>query len=67
MISEIGCLCPCHRGLRVWYCSEPCSHQPAPVLVAHMASIFQAGSHLAMATVRDWAAARARLGHEEKL
>lgn len=31
---KIGCLCPCHRGLRVWRCDSPCKHEPAPGWVA---------------------------------
>lgn len=22
-----GCLCACHRGLRVWGCADPCDHE----------------------------------------
>jgi hypothetical protein len=55
---RIGCLCPCHGGLRVWGCSDPCQHR-APLGIARA---FQEGARQALITVRDWADARARVG-----
>lgn len=43
---RIGCLCACHRGLRVWGCPDPCCHERPPK---------KADQLLADALNHDWA------------
>lgn len=50
-----GCLCPCHGGLRVWRCADPCRHE-APIAdeANQLDALFQMQWDREMAVIRQW-------------
>ncbi len=55
MTKRTGCLCPCHGGLRVWRCADPCRHE-APIAdeANQLDMLFQMQWDREMAVIRQW-------------